>query len=136
MDDYFYGVCYQYYKRQMRVWILLQHKYLRTSAVNINDRRFLFTDLLGGDTVDKESLETEQANFPIYFTTNESEEIINMTTDIQNKIEFLTRGTTEAQTIGVLSDQNIDLPANYPADDSDSGPDEPPPPKISKLLLP
>ena len=134
MDDYFFGVCYQYYKRQMRVWILLQHKYLRSSAVNINDRRFLFTDLIGGDSGDKDTIDSKQsASFPIYFTTNESEEILNMTQDIQNKIEFLTRGTSEAAPVGALAD-NVSLPTNYPADESDSGPDEPAPPKISKFI--
>lgn len=42
MDDYFYGVCYEFYKRQMHIWILLSHKYLRTSMVDIEDRRFLY----------------------------------------------------------------------------------------------
>ena len=45
LDDYFYGVCYEYYKRQMHIWILLKHKYLRTSQVEIDDRRFLYQDL-------------------------------------------------------------------------------------------
>ena len=31
LDDYFTGVCYNFYKRQMQIWILLRHKYLRTS---------------------------------------------------------------------------------------------------------
>ena len=42
LDDYFYGVCYEYYKRQMRIWVLLKHKYRRDSAVNVQDRRFIF----------------------------------------------------------------------------------------------
>ena len=45
MDDYFFGVCYAYYKRQMQIWILLQHKYLRTSQVNIDERRFLYMEM-------------------------------------------------------------------------------------------
>jgi hypothetical protein len=45
VDDYFYRVCYEFYKRQMHIWILLRHKYLRNSAVNIDDRRFLYQEL-------------------------------------------------------------------------------------------
>ncbi len=48
LDDYFYGVCYEYYKRQMQIWILLSHKYLRSSSVGIDDRRFLYQDLVSG----------------------------------------------------------------------------------------
>ena len=29
----------------MHIWILLKHKYLRTSAVDIEDRRFLYEDM-------------------------------------------------------------------------------------------
>ena len=57
-----------------------------------------------------------------------------MTQDIQNKIEFLTRGTNETAPVGALAD-NVSLPTNYPADESDSGPDEPLPPKIRKFIF-
>ena len=41
LDDYFWGVCYEYYKRQLQIFILLQTKYLRTSQINVeNNRRF------------------------------------------------------------------------------------------------
>ena len=41
LDDYFWGVCYEYYKCQLQIFILLQTKYLRTSQINImNNRRF------------------------------------------------------------------------------------------------
>ena len=53
-----------------------------------------------------------------------------MTQDICDKIEHLTRGTTEAAPVGSLAD-NISLPAKLP-DEEDSGPDEPPRPKIRK----
>jgi len=45
LDDYFFKVCYSFYKRQMQIWILLRHKYLRTSSVQISERRFKFKDL-------------------------------------------------------------------------------------------
>ena len=34
LDEYFWKVCYEFYKRQMRVWILLAHKYLKTAKVS------------------------------------------------------------------------------------------------------
>lgn len=46
LDDYFFNVCYKFYKRQMRIWILLSHKYFRTARVNIDDRRFLLNGLI------------------------------------------------------------------------------------------
>ena len=57
-----------------------------------------------------------------------------MTQDIQNKMEFLVRQTTEAPPVGALAD-NLSLPTNFPIDESDSGPDIPPPPKIRKSIL-
>mmetsp|Transcript_1332 Transcript_1332/g.1818 ORF Transcript_1332/g.1818 Transcript_1332/m.1818 type:complete len:107 (+) Transcript_1332:1648-1968(+) len=45
LDDYFYGVCYEFYKRQMQIWVLLRHKYLRTSAVKVEERRFLYQEM-------------------------------------------------------------------------------------------
>ena len=42
LDDYFW-VCYEFYKRQMQIWIILQYKYLRTNiTVEIDDKRFEF----------------------------------------------------------------------------------------------
>lgn len=58
-NDYFFGVCYEYYKRQMQIWILLKHKYLRTSSVGIEDRRFLYQDLVGGSGATTLSVEAE-----------------------------------------------------------------------------
>ena len=41
IDDYFYGVCYQYYKRQIQIYIVLKYKYLRDQVtVKIEDKRF------------------------------------------------------------------------------------------------
>ena len=41
IDDYFYGVCYQYYKRQIQIYIVLKYKYLRDQVtVQIEDKRF------------------------------------------------------------------------------------------------
>ena len=53
-----------------------------------------------------------------------------MTQDICDKIEYLTRGTTEAAPVGALAD-NVSLPAKLP-DEEDSEPDKPPKPKIRK----
>ena len=33
LDEYFWKVCYEFHKRQMRIWILLAHKYLKTAKV-------------------------------------------------------------------------------------------------------
>ena len=52
MNDYFYKVCYNFYKRQMQIWILLQHKYLRVSHIAILERRFYYKDM---GTLKKES---------------------------------------------------------------------------------
>lgn len=88
LDDYFYDVCYMYYKRQMRIWVLLQHKYLRASAVSVNDRRFLYQQLsssmnvvgLVDEPIDEQNV--QKAEFPIYFTQLESEPILQMTDSI------------------------------------------------------
>lgn len=40
MDDYFYKICYAFYQRQMQIWCLLRHKYLRTAKIGIKERRF------------------------------------------------------------------------------------------------
>ena len=53
-----------------------------------------------------------------------------MTQDICDKIEYLTRGTTETAPVGALAD-NISLPANL-LDEEEFGPDKTPKPKISK----
>lgn len=43
IDDYFYGVCYQYYKRQIQIWVILKYKYLKKEiAVEIDDKRFQY----------------------------------------------------------------------------------------------
>ena len=43
LDEY-WKVCYEFYKREMRVWILLAHKYLKTAKVNAKDRKFMLKD--------------------------------------------------------------------------------------------
>ena len=43
----------------MQIWILLKHKYLRTSSVGIEDRRFLYQDLVGGSGATTLSVEAE-----------------------------------------------------------------------------
>ena len=114
LDDYFYGVCYEYYKRQMHIWILLKHKYLRTSQVEIDDRRFLYQDLssnlqaMSSDSF-KEERKAQTASFPIYFTREESEPILTMSENISAKITSLIRGTTESSLVGLLTDENISI---------------------------
>lgn len=78
LDDYFYGVCYKFYQRQMHIWILLRHKYLRTASVGIEDRRFLFS-AISGDKGAADQQQKATATFPILFLQSESEPIITMT---------------------------------------------------------
>lgn len=44
LDEYFWKVCYEFYKREMRIWILLSHKYLKTAKVSAKDRKFMLKD--------------------------------------------------------------------------------------------
>ena len=96
----------------MHIWILLRHKYLRTSSVNIDDRRFLFQDLgtevtLSSGRGENEDLEAKK--FPVCFSNKESEPINQMTDEINKKLEFLFRGTTDVPAVGSLA-SNISLP--------------------------
>ena len=121
VDDYFYGVCYEFYKRQMHIWILLRHKYLRNSAINIDDYRFLYQEVTLkkqetiSDTSQTDIKDAEEAKFPIYFSTTESEPILRITDEINKKLEFLLRGTVYEPAVGILAD-NIELPdaKDYP----------------------
>ena len=40
-DEYFWKVCYEFYKREMRIWILLQYKYLKTAKISAKDRKWM-----------------------------------------------------------------------------------------------
>ena len=44
LSDYFDGVCYEYYKRQMYIWTLLRFKYLKTCEIKEEDRIALISN--------------------------------------------------------------------------------------------
>ena len=75
LDEYF-RVCYNYYKRQLRIWILLAHKYLKTASIEAKDRRFVLQDLTNpADTQDLNNV-TEGGSvskYPIELTYTESQ---------------------------------------------------------------
>lgn len=41
LDEYFWKVCYEYYKREMRIWVLLSHKYLKSAKISNRDRKWI-----------------------------------------------------------------------------------------------
>jgi hypothetical protein len=126
IDCYFNDVCYGFFKRQMLIWILLKHKYLRTSAVDINARRFIFndgqsiassanntvTDATNETKIDEEKKQiVEEDKFPVYFSAKESEPINKLTKEIMQKVEYLLKGTIDAPAVGNLAD-NVRLPTS------------------------
>ena len=128
LDDYFYGVCYEFYKRQMQIWILLSHKYLRSSSVGIVDRRFLYQDIglgsnqgttltsgAGEPDVEPQAEEKKQgvAKMPFFFTASESKDILDMTESINHKLDSLFRGTVDSPAVGNLA-ENLSLPQTPP----------------------
>lgn len=108
ISDYFWGVCYAFYKRQMQIWVLLRHKYLRTSAVEVHERRFQFKPVIPmAEHLDEErtaSPDEELSKYPVYFSEKESESVIELTQAITEKLTHLLRGTTEAPPVGSLGD--------------------------------
>ena len=106
---------------------------MRTSSVDIEHRRFIYqepdtksvhstivSNTTRGDGLKNEdgaAVENEnestinvkkEASFPLYFSQSESESILQITSEIKNKLEFLLRGTSESQAVGVLAD-NLEL---------------------------
>lgn len=118
LDDYFFKVCYEFYKRQMHIWILLRHKYFRTASINIENRRFLYNDMGANEEDAQSSPEAKspevpeedgslaskaEGKYPVWFSESESEPILEMTLAIKAKLEFLVRGTTEGPAVGNLA---------------------------------
>lgn len=108
LDDYFFKVCCNFYKRQMQIWILLRHKYLRTSAVgiNISERRFNNLNLLRRESTLSPEIEANaiKANYPIYFSEAESEPIKELTSEIGEVLTALFRNTNETAPVGNLGE--------------------------------
>ena len=48
LDEYFWKVCYAYYRRQMRIWVILTYKYLNTRKMSAKDRWLLAGGLCSG----------------------------------------------------------------------------------------
>ena len=58
LDEYFWKVCYVYYRQQMRIWVLLTYKYLNTRKMSAKDRWMLAGGLAAGFNL--ESFESVQ----------------------------------------------------------------------------
>ena len=75
LDEYF-KACYNYYKRQMRIWILLAHKYLKSASIEAKDRRFALLEIVNpSETHDlKDSADGGTvAKYPIELSYTESQ---------------------------------------------------------------
>mmetsp|Transcript_32815 Transcript_32815/g.43258 ORF Transcript_32815/g.43258 Transcript_32815/m.43258 type:complete len:208 (-) Transcript_32815:497-1120(-) len=101
LDDYFYKICYTFYERQMQIWCLLRIKYLKQSAIAATDRRFNFNHASG--LFDDENSIVRQSIrqiYPIFFSEQESEDIISKTKKIKEKLQYVFKNTTEIAAVG------------------------------------
>ena len=136
LDEYFWKVCYEFYKRQMRVWILLAHKYLRTAKVSAKDRKFMIKDdktkerdekldtldppMLHGlvqqrsntfmNADEKEDEEEKSVQFPIDFTYTESHRLNEDVRRITHSLDNIFKGTVTADAVGKIEDNRDDIP--------------------------
>ena len=96
LDEYF-KVCYNVYKRQMRIWILLAHKYLKTAQIEAKDRRFVLNELVNPD--EKQDLNDvsdggKVAQYPIEFSHSESQQLGQDLKQIKLSLDNIFKGTT------------------------------------------
>ena len=52
LDEYFWKVCYGYYRRQMRIWVLLTYKYLNSRKMSSKDRFLCAGGFCSGFAID------------------------------------------------------------------------------------
>ena len=106
LDEYF-KVCYNVYKRQMRIWILLAHKYLKTAQIEAKDRRFVLNELVNPD--EKQDLNDvadggKVAQYPIEFSHSESQQLGQDLKQIKLSLDNIFKGTTAQEAIGQIQD--------------------------------
>ena len=101
----------------MQIWVLLSHKYMRTSSVDINERRFIYKELgeiqrqSTFDTVAVSAFEEgtglpaspRAASFPIHLSISESESLFELNQAISDKLTFVMKNVGEAPAIGSLA---------------------------------
>ena len=140
----YFTICKLFYQRQMMIWVLLRHKYLRTSAVSIKERKWMFKELnqikqesfiVSPFTETKNAAEEEiraaaqeaqmleqadaKPSFPFFFSEGESEPIFEITQKINDMLAALFKTTTESAVVGKLGDYLIEKhgPINSPRAD-------------------
>ena len=42
LDDYFFKICFDFYRRQMHIYCILKNKYIKDGAINVTDSKFQF----------------------------------------------------------------------------------------------
>ena len=102
LDEYF-KVCYNYYKRQLRIWILLAHKYLKTASIEAKDRRFLLQDLTNPAEAQDLHDQAEGGSvkkYPIELSYTESQQLGQDLKQITKGLENIFKGTSAQEPIG------------------------------------
>ena len=102
LDEYF-KACYNYYKRQMRIWILLAHKYLKSAQIEAKDRRFALLEIANpSETHDlKDSAEGGTiAKYPIELSYTESQQLALDLKQVSKSLENIFKGTVAEEAIG------------------------------------
>lgn len=126
IDEYFWKVCYEFFKREMRVWILLSIKYLKISKVSNKDRKFMLIDdktnidaeatlnsdnpMLQGLVAERNETfvgEDEQvASYPVEFTYSESLRLNEDVRRINHSLDNIFKGTATAEAVGKIASDN------------------------------
>lgn len=89
----------------MQIWILLQHKYFRTSKVDISARRFNFKprdEIKDGNAVSSDGADHPPVGqeFPVYFSEAESDPIMEISLEIGKTLQHLFKNTNEVAPVG------------------------------------
>ena len=98
LSDYFKNVCYEFYKRQMYIWVLLRYKYLKTAKVKEEDRLNMISDKY---VFDEYKDDLEPGELPaVLLQTHESEKIIEMTRKINSSLQHILWKTKDTKAMG------------------------------------
>jgi len=128
IDEYFWKVCYEFFKREMRVWILLSIKYLKISKVSNKDRKFMTYDhktnidaeaTLNSDNPMLQGLVAERnetfvgeddavASYPVEFTYSESLRLNEDTRRITHSLDNIFKGTATAEAVGKIASDDAE----------------------------
>ena len=101
LDEYFRNVCYEFYKRQMFIWVILRYKYLKTAPMSDEDREVLIND---NEVFDEFKDDIEAGELPAQLLQPyESQKIIDMTRKINSALSHILWKTKDIKPVGDLS---------------------------------